>query len=175
VPDQRPVAQGGLVDDLGALVHGLQRARHLVVDAAAASRDVHHRSSLRPQPLQVGPLVLVALARDQFGRFIGHRFAGAHVCVAQSLEVEHREVFAFEVGDQIGRREQDGAVALLHGRSGLAVAGGGPPAFERGVQADQAPGDFLFLRRATDRSAKLRARAAVDRKPESNVLHVDDQ
>ena len=38
-----------------------------------------------------------------------------------------------------------------------------------------APGDFLFLRRATDRSAKLRARAAVDRKPESNVLHVDDQ
>ena len=117
VPDQRPVAQRGLVDDFGALLHGLERARRLVVDAAAARRNVHHHAALRLQPPQVGPLVLVALARDQLGRLIRRRFASAHGCVAQRLEIERCEVLAFEIGDQIGRRENDGALDLLHRRS----------------------------------------------------------
>ena len=39
----------------------------LFVDAAAVGSDVHHRSALRAQSLQVGTLVLVALAGDHFG------------------------------------------------------------------------------------------------------------
>ena len=74
-------------------------------------------AALRLQPQQVGPLVLVALARDQLGRLIRRRFASVHACVAQRLEVERGQVLALEVGDQIGRREQSVALNLLHRRS----------------------------------------------------------
>ena len=63
--------------------------------------------------------------------------------------------------------------ALPHLDHALGLRDGGAQQSEVGFEHIQQP--ERSQRRATDCSVEMRARAAVDRKPEPNVLHVDDR
>ena len=101
-----------LVDDLDAGAHrllGLARAA-LPVDGLAG--EIDDLPALVPQPLEVGLLVLVALAEDQLGLVVLERRRDE--LAARDLERKGREVLAGEVGRHVGRRQRERSVAELH-------------------------------------------------------------
>ena len=115
VGDPAPAAvdEDALVDDVGAAAERLLGRGDALVPVAVGDLD-RNVPAFGAELLEVGALVLLALALDQLGlRVATFRAVGVSLAAAR-----RRQVLAREEAAQVGRREQQRSVATLH-RDGL--------------------------------------------------------
>ena len=109
LPDKRR-----LVDDVDAGAHRLLGlAGGALPVEVGLELDFDDVVSLGLEALEVGLLVLAALAEDQLGLVVLER-RGDELAVGD-LQREGREVLAGEVGRHVGRRQRQAAVGQVHG------------------------------------------------------------
>ncbi len=144
-PPPPSVDEGRLGDHLGAFAHGLRGARGGGREVPRlAELDLDDRAALGPQALEMGALVLRALAGEELGLLVGDVRAGT--LAARDLERKRREVGALDVVVQVRRREREVAGEGAHG-SGVSLRGRAAVTSPAGSPAEPLPSvDWGHLR-----------------------------
>ena len=113
-PAPGAVDEDGLVDDLAAVAHrlrrsGRRRSSQLVVPGLGDGDDV---AALVDEPLEVGSLVLVALAADQVS--VRVRAVRLLELAASDGELKRRQVRAGDEVREVGGRVREGSFCEPH-------------------------------------------------------------
>ena len=115
----KPAPAGGveeddLVDNVGPGSHGRERVSGGAVEIPGAAPKLDRGDALtaRAQRSEVVSLVLIALASDELALRIVER--RPYELAASNREIERGQMLALEEVVQIGRREDEISVAMLH-------------------------------------------------------------
>ena len=111
-PAPGAVGERGLVDDVGAVVDGSLGLAGGALPVAVVEVDLGDRAPVRLEPGEVGGLVLVPLAPDEVSVRVVP--PGLVELAASDRELERRQVLARQEGVEVGRGEEQAAVAKAH-------------------------------------------------------------